>query len=119
MTLAPGRQPHVDHPDYPSGVVVEIARIAVQPGLEDQFLAAYPEAHQILAGSPGFLSGRITRGVESPSLFVLIIERESVEAHLKNFAETERFTRFAALLMPFLAGQPEVGHFVDVPTVAD
>lgn len=99
-------------------MVVEIARIAVQPGLEEKFLATYPEAHQILAGSLGFLSGRMTRGVESPSLFVLIIEWESVEAHVQNFAETERFTQFAGLLMPFLAGQPEVGHFADVPTVA-
>jgi heme-degrading monooxygenase HmoA len=97
-------------------VITEIAVIDVAPGREDDFMAIYPTAHKLLVASPGFLSGRMTRGVESSSRFVSIIEWESVEAHLKNFAETERFTEFAALLMPLLAGPPSVGHYADIPT---
>lgn len=96
-------------------MITEIAILDVTPGREEEFLATYPRAHKLLAASPGFRAGRLTRGVESSSRFVSIIEWESVEAHLKNFAETERFTEFAALLMPLLSGQPAVGHYADVP----
>ncbi|WP_405098831.1 antibiotic biosynthesis monooxygenase family protein [Micromonospora sp. NBC_01412] len=96
-------------------MVLEVALIDVMPGHEDTFAAAYAQGHEILATTPGCRSVRMTRGVESPSRFVLLVEWDSVEAHEANFRGTERFTRWRELIGPHFAGPPLVEHFVDVP----
>jgi quinol monooxygenase YgiN len=97
-----------------SAVVVEIAQIDVLPGQEDAFAAAYKRAHRLLTSSPGCLSARMTRGIESPSRFVGIVQWESVDHHLTNFVKTERFTQYQELLGPYVAGPPVVEHFTDL-----
>ncbi|MER5702979.1 antibiotic biosynthesis monooxygenase family protein [Micromonospora sp. NPDC002296] len=96
-------------------MVLEVALIDVVPGHEDRFAAAYAQGHEILATTPGCRSVRMTRGIESPSRFVLLVEWDSVEAHEANFRGTERFTRWRELIGPHFAGPPLVEHFVDVP----
>ncbi|MEW2384910.1 antibiotic biosynthesis monooxygenase family protein [Micromonospora sp. NPDC047707] len=96
-------------------MVLEVALIDVLLGHEDKFAAAYAEGHRVLAGTPGCRSVRMTRGVESPSRFVLLVEWDSVEAHTENFRNTERFTRWRELIGPHFANPPLVEHFVDVP----
>ena len=95
-------------------MVLEIAVIAVRPGSEDEFTTAYRGARAILAETPGCRSVRMTRGVESPSRFVLLVEWDSVEAHEQNFRETERFAAWRAAIGPFFDGPPDVQHAVDI-----
>lgn len=95
-------------------MVLEVALIEVFPGQEDMFSAAYKLGHPILAGTPGCRSVRMTRGVESPSRFVLLVEWDSVEAHIDNFRGTERFAQWRALIGPYFANPPLVEHFTDV-----
>jgi heme-degrading monooxygenase HmoA len=95
-------------------MVLEVASIDVQPGSEDAFASAYRGARAIVAGTPGCLSIRMTRGVESPSRFVLLVEWETVEAHSQNFRGTARFTAWRAAIGPFFAQSPHVEHFTDV-----
>jgi len=95
-------------------MVLEVALIDVVPGQEDAFAAAYRAGHPILAGTPGCRSVRMTRGIESPSRFVLLVEWDSVEAHQENFRGTERFTQWRGLIGGHFAGPPLVEHFVDV-----
>ena len=96
-------------------MVLEVALIDVKPGEEDAFAASYAKAHPFVAQSPGCLSVRMTRGIESPGRFVLLIEWESVEAHLDGFRATERFEQWRALIGPHFAAPPVVEHFADVP----
>jgi len=95
-------------------MVLEVALIDVLPGLEDAFAAAYRVGLPILATTPGCRSVRMTRGIETASRFVLLVEWDSVEAHLDNFRSTERFAQWRALIGAHLAGAPIVQHFVDV-----
>ncbi len=96
-------------------MVLEVALIDVVPGQEDAFAAAYAKGHDVLAGTPGCRSVLMTRGVETPSRFVLLVEWDSVEAHVQNFRQTDRFTTWRGLIGPYFAGPPRVEHFVDVP----
>ncbi|MDQ7909645.1 antibiotic biosynthesis monooxygenase family protein [Phytohabitans sp. ZYX-F-186] len=96
-------------------MVLEVALIDVKPGQEGDFAAAYAKGHPVLAGTAGCRSVRMTRGVESPSRFVLLVEWDSVEAHVENFRETERFTTWRSLIGPYFAAPPVVEHFTDVP----
>ena len=55
-------------------MVLEVALIFVRPGSEDDFLAAYRGARDILVGTPGCRAVRMTRGVASPARFVRMVE---------------------------------------------
>jgi heme-degrading monooxygenase HmoA len=95
-------------------MVLEVGDISVRPGSEADFAAAYHRAREILAGTPGCRSVRMTQGIESPSRFVLLVEWDSVEAHQSNFRGTERFEQWRAEIGPFFAQPPHVEHFADV-----
>lgn len=95
-------------------MVLEVADINVLPGSEDDFAAAYRGARDVLATALGCRSVRMTRGIESPSRFTLLVEWDSVEAHEANFRGTERFATWRAAIGPFFDGQPRVEHFTDV-----
>jgi heme-degrading monooxygenase HmoA len=95
-------------------MVLEVALIDVFPGQEDEFAAAYRLGHPILASTPGCRSVRMTRGIESASRFVLLVEWDSVRAHEENFRGTERFAQWRGFIGPFFAKPPLVEHFEDV-----
>jgi heme-degrading monooxygenase HmoA len=96
-------------------MVLEIAHIDVTPGRENEFASAYAEARDLVATTPGCRSVRMTRGVESPSRFVLLVEWDSVASHLDNFRGSARFSKWRSLIGPFFATQPLVEHFTDLP----
>jgi heme-degrading monooxygenase HmoA len=95
-------------------MVLEVALIDILPGQEDAFAAAYRRGHPILATTPGCRSVRMTRGIESASRFVLLVEWDSVEAHEQNFRGTDRFAGWRALIGGYFAKPPLVEHYVDV-----
>ncbi|GIF49894.1 heme-degrading monooxygenase HmoA [Asanoa ferruginea] len=99
-------------------MILEVALIDIRPGEEEAFTAAYRTAHTLVRGTPGFRSIRMTRGVESPSRFVLLVEWDTVEAHLENFRETDRFTQWRGHIGPYFASPPVVEHFTDISTDA-
>ena len=96
-------------------MVLEVALIDVLPGSEDAFAVSYGLGYPILAGTPGCRSVRMTRGIESPSRFVLLVEWDSVEAHEQNFRGTERYAQWRGHIGGYFAQPPLVEHFVDVP----
>jgi heme-degrading monooxygenase HmoA len=95
-------------------MVLEVADIAVQPGHEDDFIAAYHGARELLIAADGCRSVRMTRGIESPTRFVLLVEWDSVRAHEVNFRQTDRFGEWRAAIGPHFAAAPRVEHFADV-----
>ena len=96
-----------------AGMVLEVALFDITSGSEDAFAAAYLQARELVAQSPGCGSVRMTRGVESPTRFVLLIEWESIERH-EDFRGSERFPKWRGLIGPHFATPPVVEHFRDV-----
>ena len=95
-------------------MVLEVATITVTPGSEEAFVASYRGARDVLAGTEGCRSVRMTRGVESPSTFVLLVEWDSLQAHEESFRRTERFAHWRGAIGPHFAQPPHVEHFEDV-----
>jgi heme-degrading monooxygenase HmoA len=95
-------------------MVLEIADFAVLPGTEEKFAAAVREGVRYVSDTPGFRNARLTRGVESPSRFVLLIEWDSLEAHTVGFRESENYPRWRELITPFFDGAPRVEHFNEI-----
>ena len=94
-------------------MVLEVALFDVTSGSEDAFAAAYLQAREFVAQSPGCGDVRMTRGVETPTRFVLLIEWGSIELH-EEFRASDRFPKWRALIGPHFASPPLVEHFRDV-----
>lgn len=91
-----------------------MAVIEVTPGSEDAFTEAYAQVKHEVADTPGCLGMRMTRGLESPSRFVLFVRWESVRAHEENFRASDRFGRWRAGIGPHFAAPPQVEHYYDI-----
>lgn len=94
-------------------MVLEIAQFDVTPGAEDAMTESYARAMPLVSQSEGCRWMRMTRGVESPSRFVLLVEWDSVEAH-ERFRSSERFGQWRALVGRHFAAPPQVEHFRDL-----
>ena len=94
-------------------MVLEVALFDITTGSEDAFAGAYAQARELVAQSPGCRSLRMTRGVETPTRFILLIEWDSIELH-EDFRSSERFPQWRALIGPHFAAPPLVEHFRDV-----
>lgn len=95
-------------------MVTEIAHIRVQEGKEDAFEAAVAEALPLFDGAEGCRGVRLTRSIEVPELYRLLVTWQTLEHHTVTFRESESYTRWRELVGPFFASTPEVEHVVDV-----
>lgn len=93
-------------------MVLEVAQFEVTDA--DAFEVAYREARDVLITAPGCRSVRMTRGIESPERFTLLVEWDSVAAHQDNFRATERFARWRGAIGQYFASPPQVEHFSTV-----
>jgi heme-degrading monooxygenase HmoA len=96
-------------------VIREHALLNVRPGAEEEFEAAFSAARPGIECQPGFQALTLSRGVESPSTYLLLVEWDSVEAHEQGFRRSAEYSRWRELLHHFYDPFPTVEHFADVP----
>jgi heme-degrading monooxygenase HmoA len=94
-------------------MVLEVAMFDVRPGAEEAFEAAYRQVRHTVADSAGCRSMRMTRGIETPTRFVLLVEWDSVSDH-EAFRASDRFGVWRGGIGPHFAKPPEVEHFRDL-----
>lgn len=94
-------------------MVYERAEIPIAEGREADFEALLPQVRELIAGAAGAGAATIARGVERPSTYLLLIEWESVEAHMA-WRETDGMNTFRTLVGPLLDGAPGHEHFAPV-----
>jgi heme-degrading monooxygenase HmoA len=95
-------------------VITEHALLPVIPGQEAQFIETMDRAKAIIAASPGFVSLRVDRCLERPSLFLLLVEWETLEAHTEGFRSSDAYGEWRSLLHHFYDPFPVVEHFETV-----
>jgi len=95
-------------------MVLEHAILPVRPGLEADFESAFGEARPLISGLPGFISLSLSRSVESPHLYLLLVEWDSIEAHTEGFRGSAEYAQWRALLHHFYDPFPVVEHFRQV-----
>lgn len=92
-------------------MILESATITVQPGREQEFLAALEEAKKVLARATGWRDIRVHRGIERPSVFLLAITWDTLEDHTEGFRGGDLFGQWRAIIGPFFAEPPQVEHW--------
>ena len=100
-------------------VILEHAILPVTPGREADFEAAFAEATPIIAGHARASSTcSLSRSIETPNEYLLLVHWESVEAHAIGFRGSPEYGRWRELLHGFYDPFPVVEHFAEVVTVA-
>lgn len=95
-------------------MILEHALLPVRPGEETRFEAAFEHARSIIAVMPGFRSLTLSRSIETPTSYLLLVEWEKLEDHTEGFRGSAEYERWRELLHGFYAPYPTVEHFVRV-----
>jgi len=95
-------------------MVLESALLHVKPGEEAAFEAAFNEARHIIGAMRGFISLTLSRCVEKPSDYLLLVQWQTLEDHTVGFRQSAEYQRWRALLHHFYDPMPEVLHYTAV-----
>lgn len=91
-------------------MVLEIARIGIDPDNAARFEAAVAEAAPHFRAAPGCRSFRLDRSVDRPGHYMLVVGWDSVAAHMIDFRASPGFQAWRALAGPFFVTPPDVDH---------
>lgn len=92
-------------------MITEHALLPVRPGMEQDFEAAFGQARHIIAAMPGFISLSLSRSIESPGTYLLLVEWETLEDHTEGFRGSAEYQQWRALLHRFYEPFPVVEHY--------
>jgi heme-degrading monooxygenase HmoA len=97
-------------------VITEQAALDVIPGREAEFEEAFATAKAIIAASPGFVSLRLLRCIETPNRFLLLVEWGTLEDHTDGFRGSAGYEEWKRLLHHFYDPFPTVEHYSAIST---
>ena len=66
-------------------MITEHALLPVISGQEEDFEAAFDRARLIIASMPGFVSLSLSRSIETPNTYLLLVQWDSLEDHTIGF----------------------------------
>jgi heme-degrading monooxygenase HmoA len=99
------------------GVILEHALLEVIPDETAAFEEAFGEAKSIISSMPGFQSLRLSRCIERPNCYLLLVEWERLEDHTVGFRGSEQYQVWRDLLHRFYDPFPTVEHYESVLSV--
>ncbi|AGH50534.1 MULTISPECIES: antibiotic biosynthesis monooxygenase family protein [Sphingomonadales] len=91
-------------------MILELAEIDILPGKEAAFESVLEEASGHFLRTPGCLGMKVTRSMEHPHRFRLLVQWESVDAHMVGFRNSDAFLEWRRLAGPCFAKPPRVEH---------
>ncbi len=92
-------------------MIVEHALLHVIPHRTDEFEIAFADAKSIISSMPGFVNLTLSRGIEQPNTYLLLVEWERLEDHTEGFRTSDRYQEWKTLLHHFYEPFPVVSHF--------
>lgn len=97
-------------------MILEHALLSVKPGEESAFERAMEEAKAIIASMPGFAGLEVSRCIERPSTYLLLVRWHRLEDHTEGFRGSPEYHEWKALLHHFYDPFPVVEHFAQILT---
>ena len=90
--------------------------VEIVPGKESTFEDAFSRAKEFIASMAGFRSLRLSRCVEQPNRYLLLVEWDRLEDHTEGFRGSPEYKQWRALLHHFYDPFPTVEHYQVVAT---
>ncbi len=91
-------------------MIYEIASITIDAVNKAAFEAAVAEAAPLFKAAQGCKAMKLERGIENLTQYKLVVEWESVAAHMVDFRESDSFQKWRALVGSYFVGAPCVVH---------
>lgn len=95
-------------------MILEHALLDVIPGEEERFEAAFQQASRIIDKMPGFRGLSLSRGLEAPARYLLLVEWDQLEDHTEGFRRSDGYQEWRRLLHHFYDPFPTVDHYAAV-----
>ncbi|MCU1236219.1 MAG: antibiotic biosynthesis monooxygenase [Candidatus Solibacter sp.] len=92
-------------------MIVEYTRYKIDEQRRSVFEQACKKAREPLAASAYCLAYEFSRCTEDPQYYVLRIEWDSEEGHLKGFRSSPEFKSFFASVRPYVEDIEEMRHY--------
>lgn len=92
-------------------MVTEHVVLSVLPGRESEYEAAFAEAKHVIASAKGCRSVSVSRSVETPTNYLLLVEWDSVDDHMVGFRNSEAFVEWRRLTGHLYVPAPVIEHY--------
>jgi len=93
-------------------MIVEYIRYKIADAArQTELIYAYEAAQESLGASPHCFGYELSQCSEEPSHFILRIEWDSHEGHLKGFRQSAEFRPFLIAVQPFVGDIEEMRHY--------
>ena len=97
-------------------MILEHVLLSVRPGTEADFGAAFVEAKAIIASMAGFEGLTLSRCLERPGTYLLLVQWRRLQDHTQGFRQSAEYERWRGLLHPIYEPFPTVEHYEQVLT---
>lgn len=95
-------------------MVLEVAHITIREGSGAAFETAVAAAATVFREAQGCRSFALSRVIEDPLQFRLLVGWDSLDDHMVSFRSSPGFAQWRSLVDPFFAEPPRVEHFETV-----
>jgi heme-degrading monooxygenase HmoA len=92
-------------------MILEHAILNVRPGESPAFLSALEDALPLISATPGFIGLEVRPCLEAPDRYLLLVRWEKLEDHTIGFRQSDRYSKWRALLHHFYDPFPLVEHY--------
>lgn len=95
-------------------MILEVATLQVRPDATAEFEAAFAQAQAFIAASPGYLGHELSRCIEHPAQYVLLVRWATLADHEVGFRQSAAYQPWKQLLHHFYDPFPTVLHHTAV-----
>jgi quinol monooxygenase YgiN len=92
-------------------MVVEVALLKAKAGRAHELREGLRAARPVIARAPGCLGSVFYQGIEEPDSFILRVEWDSLESHMRDFREGPLLAEWRSHFYHLLDGTPKVTHY--------
>jgi heme-degrading monooxygenase HmoA len=92
-------------------MVIEIALLKAKSGATEQLRQGLSAARAVIARAAGYRGSVFYEGIEEPESFILRVEWETMDAHMRDFRGGPLLAEWRSHFYHLLDGTPKVTHY--------
>jgi heme-degrading monooxygenase HmoA len=92
-------------------MILEVAPLTIKPGQAARFEAAFAQAQALISSMPGYIEHSLSRCLERPSEYMLLVRWQTLEDHEVGFRQSTQYQKWKRLLHHFYEPHPTVLHY--------